>query len=192
VRAAGRPDGPLRFERAVIEALIRDSRLGDHNSVSQQLVSLVARALAAERSEPLTRHVISKEWHKQTLERAGLRNSVRPHDLRHTAATYWLIQGEPLYFVQKQLGHRDSKTTEHGRQLPGRAPRPPRRCPVAASAQPPGGARLSVGMPAPAFAVTPVSTGCMGRDLAAAGAQLVLTGLLRRGVTNCRLAWYGE
>jgi hypothetical protein len=26
----GGPDGPLRFERAVIEALIRDSRLGDH------------------------------------------------------------------------------------------------------------------------------------------------------------------
>jgi site-specific recombinase XerD len=80
--------------------------------VSRQLVSLVARALAAERSEPLMRHVISKEWHKQTLEDAGLRNSVRLHDLRHTAATYWLIQGEPLYFVQKQLGHRDSKTTE--------------------------------------------------------------------------------
>ena len=45
-------------------------------------------------------------------EDAGLRDSVRLHDLRHTAATYWLIQGEPLYFVQKQLGHRDSKTTE--------------------------------------------------------------------------------
>jgi integrase len=37
----------------------------------------------------------------------------RLHDLRHTAATYWLIRGEPLYFVQKQLGHRDSNTTEH-------------------------------------------------------------------------------
>jgi len=46
------------------------------------------------RPEPLTRHVISKEWHKRTLEDAGLRNSVRLHDLRHTAATYWLIQGE--------------------------------------------------------------------------------------------------
>ena len=87
-------------------------QVAERHGVSQQLVSLVARALAAERSEPLTRHVISKEWHKQTLEHAGLRNSVRLHDLRHTAATYWLIQGEPLYFVQKQLGHRDSKTTE--------------------------------------------------------------------------------
>ena len=56
--------------------------------------------------------MISREWHKQTLEDAGLRNSVRLHDLRHTAATYWLIQGEPLYFVQRQLGHRDSRTTE--------------------------------------------------------------------------------
>lgn len=87
-------------------------QVAERHGVSQQLVSLVARALAAERPEPLTRHVISKEWHKQTLEHAGLRNSVRLHDLRHTAATYWLIQGEPLYFVQKQLGHRDSKTTE--------------------------------------------------------------------------------
>jgi integrase len=24
----------------------------------------------------------------------------------------WLIQGGPLYFVQRQLGHRDSRTTE--------------------------------------------------------------------------------
>jgi hypothetical protein len=38
----------------------------------------------------------------------------------------------------------------HGRQLPDRARRPPRRCPVAASAQWPRGARLSLGMPAPA------------------------------------------
>lgn len=51
-------------------------------------------------------------WHKETLKRAGLRSSLRLHDLRHTAATHWLIKGESLYFVQQQLGHRDSRTTE--------------------------------------------------------------------------------
>jgi site-specific recombinase XerD len=84
----------------------------ERHGVSQQLVSLVARALVAEKPEPLTRNLISQDWHKETLKRAALRSSVRLHDLRHTAATYWLIQGEPLYFVQRQLGHRDSRTTE--------------------------------------------------------------------------------
>ncbi len=87
-------------------------QIADRHGVSQQLVSLVARALAAEKPEPLTRNLISKDWHKEALKRAGLRSSVRLHDLRHTAATYWLIQGEPQYFVQRQLGHRDSRTAE--------------------------------------------------------------------------------
>ena len=44
----------------------------------------------------------------------------------------------------------------HGRQLPGRARRPPRRCSVAASAQPPGGVRSSfAGMLAPALRSPP-------------------------------------
>ena len=111
---------------AIAADLIADGlsqrQVAERHAVSQQLVSLVARALAAERAEPLTRHVISKEWHKQTLEEAGLRNSVRLHDLRHTAATYWLIQGEPLYFVQRAArpprlqDHRALRA--HGRQLP--------------------------------------------------------------------------
>src|SRR5207247_9625185 len=86
--------------------------IAERHGVSQQVVSLVARALAAETPEPLTRGLIRKEWHKETLKRAGLRSSLRLHDLRHTAATHWLIKGESLYFVQQQLGHRDTKTTE--------------------------------------------------------------------------------
>jgi integrase len=86
--------------------------IAERHGVSQQLVSLVALARAAETPEPLTRGLIRKQWHKETLKRAGLRSSLRLHDLRHTAATHWLIKGESLYFVQQQLGHRDSTTTE--------------------------------------------------------------------------------
>jgi integrase len=96
----------------LIVGQLSQGQVAERQGVSQQLVSLVARALAADKPEPLTRDLVSKVWHKETLKRAGLRSSVRLHDLRHTAATYWLIQGEPLYFVQRQLGHRDSRTTE--------------------------------------------------------------------------------
>lgn len=34
------------------------------------------------------------------------------HSLRHTAAAAWLISGHPLFFVQRQLGHRSIATTE--------------------------------------------------------------------------------
>jgi hypothetical protein len=34
------------------------------------------------------------------------------HALRHTAAAAWLATGQPLIFVQRQLGHRSITTTE--------------------------------------------------------------------------------
>ena len=34
------------------------------------------------------------------------------HSLRHTAAASWLTTGHPLFFVQRQLGHRSLTTTE--------------------------------------------------------------------------------
>jgi integrase len=33
------------------------------------------------------------------------------HSLRHTAAAAWLAAGNPLLYVQHQLGHRDLATT---------------------------------------------------------------------------------
>ena len=55
---------------------------------------------------------ISGQMHKQSLRRAGLRQSLRLHDLRHTTAASRLACGLPLIYVQRQLGHASIKTTE--------------------------------------------------------------------------------
>jgi integrase len=34
------------------------------------------------------------------------------HSLRHTAAASWLLAGQPLIYVQRQLGHSSITTTE--------------------------------------------------------------------------------
>ena len=66
----------------------------------------------------LNRSDVSRDSHKQALEDAGLRTSLRLHDLRHTAAASWLTCGKPLVYVQQQLGHASITTTErHYRHL---------------------------------------------------------------------------
>jgi integrase len=51
------------------------------------------------------------DWHEAALRDAGLRD-MPLHALRHTAAAAWLAAGNPLIFVQRQLGHRSITTTE--------------------------------------------------------------------------------
>src|SRR5207302_4331170 len=63
-------------------------------------------------SEPLDRNTVSRAWHKEALEDAGLRD-MPLHALRHTAAAAWLAAGNSLMYVQRQLGHADIRTTEH-------------------------------------------------------------------------------
>jgi integrase len=58
------------------------------------------------------RNSVSSGAHKATLRRAGLRETIRLHDLRHTAAATWLSAGLPLIYVQRQLGHASLSTTE--------------------------------------------------------------------------------
>jgi len=58
------------------------------------------------------RETISGGAHKTALRRAGLRETIRLHDLRHTAAAAWLSAGLPLIYVQRQLGHASMTTTE--------------------------------------------------------------------------------
>jgi integrase len=59
----------------------------------------------------MDRNTVSRDWHHDTLENAGLR-SMPLHSLRHTAAASWLTAGQPLIYVQRQLGHSSIMTTE--------------------------------------------------------------------------------
>src|SRR5205807_3474999 len=61
--------------------------------------------------EALDRSTVSRDWHKQALQDAGLRD-MPLHALRHTAAAAWLAAGNSLMYVQRQLGHADVNTTE--------------------------------------------------------------------------------
>lgn len=69
-----------------------------------------ARGLWGDDWRPMHRNTVSSEWHPATLKEAGLR-SMPLHSLRHTAAAFWLAQGQDLVYVQRQLGHRDYQTT---------------------------------------------------------------------------------
>jgi integrase len=62
-------------------------------------------------AQPLDRTTVSRDWHKEALEDAGLRD-MPLHALRHTAAAAWLAAGNSLMYVQRQLGHADISTTE--------------------------------------------------------------------------------
>jgi integrase len=42
---------------------------------------------------------------KRLSEQAGLPGTVRPHDLRHAMASYWLAKGIPVKVVSERLGH---------------------------------------------------------------------------------------
>jgi integrase len=64
------------------------------------------------RGGELSRSDVSRDLHKRALEDAGLRRSLRLHDLRHTAAASWLAAGLPLIYVQRQLGHASITTTQ--------------------------------------------------------------------------------
>ncbi|MEO8966164.1 MAG: tyrosine-type recombinase/integrase [Solirubrobacteraceae bacterium] len=62
-------------------------------------------------SRSLDRNTVSRDWHKDALVDAALRD-MPLHALRHTAAAAWLAAGNSLMYVQRQLGHADISTTE--------------------------------------------------------------------------------
>jgi integrase len=62
-------------------------------------------------AEAMDRTTVSRDWHKQALQVAALRD-MPPRALRHTAAASWLAAGNSLMYVQRQLGHADIGTTE--------------------------------------------------------------------------------
>jgi integrase len=62
-------------------------------------------------AEHFDRSTVSRQWHKHALKDASLRD-MPLHSLRHTAAAAWLTTGQPLVYVQRQLGHASITTTE--------------------------------------------------------------------------------
>jgi integrase len=56
---------------------------------------------------------------KRILEKAGLRH-IRFHDIRHTYASLMLSLGEPIHYVQSQLGHKNASMTldRYGKFIP--------------------------------------------------------------------------
>lgn len=91
--------------------------MGDH--ADALLFVMPVRRRKAERGrwagtgEPagFDRNTVSRDWHKQALKDARLRD-MPLHSLRHTAAAAWLAAGSSLMYVQRQLGHADIATTE--------------------------------------------------------------------------------
>lgn len=112
-RARARRDAIATDLHAVTagELKLTQAQIAARHGVSRQLVSLVAAALRGERAQPITRDRVSRGWHRQALAAAKLR-PLRLHDLRHTAAATWLMHGESLFFVQRQLGHSSIRTTQ--------------------------------------------------------------------------------
>jgi integrase len=53
-------------------------------------------------------------WHafRRVMKRAGLKG-FRPHDLRHSCATFQLLDGVPLHVVKEFLGHATTHMTMH-------------------------------------------------------------------------------
>jgi len=55
-------------------------------------------------------HVTNRTFLK-AQKNAGLKNIIRFHDLRHTFASHFMMNGGNIYTLQKILGHKDIKTT---------------------------------------------------------------------------------
>lgn len=51
------------------------------------------------------------KWFRRDLKEAGVKQ-IRIHDLRHTFASHWVMNGGAIYVLQAILGHSDLKTTQ--------------------------------------------------------------------------------
>ncbi len=65
---------------------------------------------ATGRQSPISNETLYGAW-RQIRAQAGLENSFRLHDLRHTYASFALGSGESVAMIGRLLGHRDPDTT---------------------------------------------------------------------------------
>ena len=63
-----------------------------------------ALVFPGDRGRPRTKPGV-REPFKQAVARAGLPNSMRFHDLRHTFASHWVMDGGDIFRLSKILGH---------------------------------------------------------------------------------------
>jgi integrase len=108
----GRGSGSTKGDRS--RPVDVGARLGEVLAEVRAARPVGARTLVfrGPRGGELSRSDVSRDLHKHALEDAGLRTTLRLHDLRHTAAASWLAAGLPLICVQRQLGHASITTTE--------------------------------------------------------------------------------
>lgn len=57
---------------------------------------------------------------KRISNRAGIKKSIHPHQLRHSYATHMINNGAPIDVIQSLLGHEKSETTKIYTQLSGK------------------------------------------------------------------------
>jgi site-specific recombinase XerD len=57
---------------------------------------------------------------KRVSNRAGIKKSIHPHQLRHSYATHMINNGAPIDVIQSLLGHEKSETTKIYAQLSGK------------------------------------------------------------------------
>ena len=74
---------------------------------------------------PLSRHAWPREVLRPAIDAAGVRPGT-PHDLRHTYASWLVLDGVPLRVVQDLLGHASSRMTERYSHLAPSALNDPR------------------------------------------------------------------
>ncbi|CAM3295829.1 tyrosine-type recombinase/integrase [Filibacter tadaridae] len=72
--------------------------------------------------KPLTRMSIDSLRYviKRISKRAGIKNTIHPHQLRHSYATHMVDNGAPLEVIQSLLGHEKSETTRIYAHLSGK------------------------------------------------------------------------
>ncbi|KPA10294.1 phage integrase [Candidatus Magnetomorum sp. HK-1] len=118
----------IKVNKSFRRELINDTKTGENRSV--KITSILLTTLREYRLSCHTKRLFDnngqyysqnkiRNYLKQVLMIAGLKH-VRFHDLRHTYASLMLSLGEPIHYVQNQLGHKNASMTldRYGKYMP--------------------------------------------------------------------------